>query len=167
MGILHVTAMHAATVNNLEKPNDLKIFPKVPGVRVKFSVDETVPPVRNAYYNVPAAFREAAKNRLAEMESQGIIEKVTTASNWISGMSAVAKGKDDFRLVVNMRGPNRAINREYFRLPLLEEMKVQLHGSKFFAKLDLSSAFYHLELHPESRDLTTFLTENGMCVLTM
>ncbi|XP_062705610.1 uncharacterized protein K02A2.6-like [Aedes albopictus] len=158
MGILHVNA----TVNHLDKLNDLTVFPKVPGVKVKFSVDETVPPVRNAYYNVPAAFREAAKNRLAEMESQGIIEKVTSASNWISGMSAVAKGKDDFRLVVNMRGPNRAINREYFRLPLLEEMKVQLHGSKFFAKLDLKNAFYHLELHPESRDLTTFLTENGM-----
>lgn len=157
MGILHVNAR----INSLEKANKLTIFPKVPGLRIKFSIDETVPPVRNAYYNVPAAFREAAKNRLAEMESQGIIEKVTTASNWISGMSAVAKGKDDFRLVVNMRGPNRAINREYFRLPLLEEMKMKLHGSKYFTKLDLSNAFYHIELHPESRDLTTFLTENG------
>lgn len=129
----------------------------MPGVLVKFSVDKNVPPVRNAYYNVPAAYRGAEKRRLEEMESRGIIEKVTTAPNWISGMSAVAKGKDDFRLVVNMRAPNRAINREYFRLPLIEEMKVRLHESAFFAKLDLSNAFYHLELHNESRDLTTFL----------
>ncbi|XP_062535403.1 uncharacterized protein K02A2.6-like [Armigeres subalbatus] len=61
-----------------------------------------------------------------------------------------------------MRAPNRAIKREYFRLPLLEEMKVKLHGAKFFSKLDLTNAFYHLELHEESRDMTTFLSENGM-----
>ncbi|XP_055522686.1 uncharacterized protein K02A2.6-like [Wyeomyia smithii] len=96
------------------------------------------------------------------MEERGIIERVTKAPDWISGMSAVAKGKGDFRLVVNMRAPNRAIKREYFRLPLLDEMKLKLHGAKFFSKLDLTNAFYHLELHEESKDLTTFLTEDGM-----
>lgn len=77
-------------------------------------------------------------------------------------MSAVAKRRNDFRLVVNMRGPNKAIKREYFRLPLLEEKKVKLHGATFFSKLDLSNAYYHLELSEESRDLITFLAENGM-----
>ncbi|XP_055522994.1 uncharacterized protein K02A2.6-like [Wyeomyia smithii] len=75
-------------------------------------------------------------------------------------MSAVAKGKGDFRLVVNMRAPNRAIKREYYRLPTLEEMKIKLHGAKFSSKLDLTNAYYHLELHEDSRDLTTFLTES-------
>lgn len=148
-------------VNNIESSVE-EIFPKMPGVKVKFSVDSSIAPIKNAYYNVPAAFREAARQRLSDMEKRGIIEKVTTAPSWISGMSAVAKGKSDFRLVVNMRAPNKAINREYFRLPLIEEMRVKLHGSKYFSKLDLSSAFYHLELSEESRDLTTFLTENGM-----
>lgn len=77
-------------------------------------------------------------------------------------MSAVPKGKNDFRLVVNMRAPNKAIKREYFRLPLIDEMKVKLHGAKYFTKLDLSDAFYHLELSEESRELTTFLSEAGM-----
>lgn len=149
-------------VNSLETSEQISKFPKVPGVRVKFSVDKTVPPTKNAYYNVPAAYRESARARLAEMESRGIIERVTTAPDWISGMSAVAKGKGDFRLVVNMRAPNRAIKREYYRLPLLDEMKVKLHGAKYFSKLDLTNAFYHLELHETSRDLTTFLSENGM-----
>lgn len=95
---------------------------------MKFSVDRSVPPIRNAYYNVPAAFRDSARARLQNMEAQGIVERVTTAPNWISSMSAVAKGKDNFRLVVNMRVPNRAIKREYFRLPLLDEMRIKLHG---------------------------------------
>lgn len=71
-------------------------------------------------------------------------------------------GKEDFRLVVNMRATNKAIKRQYFRLPLLDERKVKLHGAKYFSKLDLSNAYYHLELSSESRDLTTFLAEDGM-----
>lgn len=147
------------TVNNCEK---FAIFPKMPGVKIRFSVDKSILPVRNAYYNIPAAYRDGARRRLEEMESRGIIEKVTSAPQWISGMSAVPKGKDDFRLVVNMRAPNKAIKREYFRLPLIDEMRVKLHGAKFFSKFDLSDAFYHLELSTESRDLTTFLAESGM-----
>ncbi|XP_055590116.1 uncharacterized protein K02A2.6-like [Uranotaenia lowii] len=133
----------------------------MPGVKIKFSVDPKIPPVRNAYFNVPAALRDAARERLEGMEAQGIIERVTVAPEWISGMSAVPKGKSDFRLVVNMRAPNKAIKREYFRMPLIEEIKVKLHGSRYFTKLDLSNAFYHLELDKESRELTTFLSESG------
>lgn len=149
-------------VNNCEDSSFTEVFPKVPGIKVKFSVDKAVPPEKNAYYNVPAAYREGARQRLDEMEAKGIIERVRTAPDWISGMSAVPKGKNDFRLVVNMRSPNKAIKREYFRLPLLDEMKIRLNGSRFFTKLDLNNAFYHLELAKESRDLTTFLTETGM-----
>lgn len=55
-------------------------FPKMPGVKISFSVDRSVPPVRNAYYNIPAAYRDKARQRLEEMEQQGIIEKVTCGS---------------------------------------------------------------------------------------
>ncbi|XP_055591507.1 uncharacterized protein K02A2.6-like [Uranotaenia lowii] len=151
-----------ASVNICETLPEKDIFPKVPGVKVRFSIDRNIPPVRNAYYNVPAALRDGARQRLVDMEARGIIERVPKAPEWISGMSAVPKGKNDFRLVVNMRAPNTAIKREYYRLPLIDEMKVKLHGSKFFSKLDLSNAFYHLELDEESRELTTFLSEGGM-----
>ncbi|XP_062537773.1 uncharacterized protein K02A2.6-like [Armigeres subalbatus] len=150
------------SVNACEESEPQSPFPKMPGVKVRFCIDKTIPPVRNAYYNVPAAFREAARKRLQDMEAKDIIEKVSTAPEWISGMSAVAKGKGDFRLVVNMRAANKAIKREYFRLPPINEMKTKLHGARYFSKLDLSNAYYHLELEKGSRDLTTFLSEYGM-----
>lgn len=46
-----------AAVNICETTEDMTEFPKMPGVSVKFNVDTTVTPVRNAYYNVPAAYR--------------------------------------------------------------------------------------------------------------
>lgn len=96
------------------------------------------------------------------MESDGIIEKVTESPKWISGLSAVPKGKSDFRLVVNMKGPNKAIRRTYHRLPTIDDIRRKLTGAKFFTKLDLKSAFHHIKLGKESRKLTTFMGPKGM-----
>ena len=146
----------------LHKTDTDEIFPTIPDELVHFDIDHTVQPTKNAYFNVPAAFRQRARERLTEMSRQGIIEEVLEAPRWISGMSLVPKGKADFRLVVNMRGPNRAIKRAFHRLPTIDDMKVKLAGATLFTKLDIKSAFYHLELDEESRQLTTFQTETGM-----
>jgi hypothetical protein len=105
---------------------ETELFPKVPNEQVHFDVDESVVPTKNAYYSVPAAFRQRARDRLKLMEDQGIIETVSRAPRWISGMSLVPKGKEDFRLVVNMRGPNKAIRRAYHPLPTMDEMRARL-----------------------------------------
>ncbi|XP_062709251.1 uncharacterized protein LOC134288426 [Aedes albopictus] len=52
MGLLHI----GGKVNNCEQQNKAK-FPKMPGVKVKFSIDPSVPATKSAYYNVPAAYR--------------------------------------------------------------------------------------------------------------
>ena len=145
-----------------EEVKPLKPFPSVPGEVVEFDIDESVPPTQNAYYHVPAAFAQKARERLREMEEQEIIEKVTEAPEWISGMSAVPKGATDFRLVVNMRGPNKAIRRSYYRFPTIDEIRHKLHGSKYFSKIDITMAFFHLVIGEKSRKLTTFMTETGM-----
>lgn len=139
-----------------------KPFPVVPGRQVHFDIDASITPTRNAYYNVPAAYREPAQRRLNEMQAEGIIEEVVVAPRWISGMSLVPKGKTDFRLVVNMKGPNRAIKKPFYHLPTIDDMRVKLKGACVFSKLDLKNAFYHFELDEESRELTTFQTATGM-----
>lgn len=77
-------------------------------------------------------------------------------------MSAVAKGKNNFRLVVNMRGQNKAIRRPFHRLPTIDNMKVKLAGARYFTKLDIKSAYHHLMLDEESRKLTKFKAEIRM-----
>lgn len=137
-------------------------FPSIPNLLLEFDIDESVTPTKNAYVNIPAAYTEQAIERLNNMEAQNIIEKVTAAPTWISGMSAVPKGKSDFRLVINMIGPNRAIKRRYYKMPTLEEIKVKLYGSKIFTKLDLTNAFHHIKLGERSKGMTTFLSPKGM-----
>lgn len=137
-------------------------FPFIPDFIFDFDVDQSVTPSVRAYVNIPEAYKEPAVTRLRKMESQGIIERVTTAPRWISGLSAVPKGKDDFRLVVNMVGPNRAIRRRFYKMPTMESIRTKLHGAKWFTKLDLTSAFHHVKLGEASKELTTFLGPDGM-----
>lgn len=137
-------------------------FPSIPNYIFDFDIDVDVAPSVKAYVNIPEAYRERAIERLRKMEAQNIIEKVSSAPRWISGLSAVPKGKDDFRLVVNMVGPNRAIRRRFYKMPTLEFIRTKLAGAKYFTKLDLTSAFHHIKLGEKSKELTTFLGPDGM-----
>lgn len=148
-------------VNRIQE-NLPKEFPSIPNFVLDFDIDPEVPATKNAYVNIPTAYSAKALERLKRMEAEKIIERVTIAPRWISGMSAVPKGKDDFRLVINMVGPNHAIRRRYHKMPTLEDMRVKLHGAIFFTKLDITSAFYHVLLGRRSRELTTFLGPDGM-----
>lgn len=141
---------------------EVKEFPSVPGVEVDFEIDESIPPVRHVYVSIPAHYGKLALERLHAMEAAGVIERVKHAPRWISGLSAVPKGKSNFRLVVNMRGPNRAIMRQFHAMPRVEEIKVKLSGAEVFTKLDLTSAFHHVRLSHRSRELTTFMGPDGM-----
>jgi len=37
-----------------------------------------------------------------------------------------------------------------------------LHGAKYFSKLDFREGYHQLDLHPNSRDITTFATHKGL-----
>lgn len=114
-------------------------FPSIPNFVLDFDVDPTVKSSVRAYVNIPEAFRERAIARLRKMERQAIIEKVSTAPRWVSGLSAVPKGNADFRLVINMVGPIRAIRRRFYKMPTLDSIKARLDGARWFTKLDLTT----------------------------
>lgn len=77
-------------------------------------------------------------------------------------MVVVPKGTDDMRLCIDVRYPNQAIQREHYPLPIFDTFLNKLKGAVVFPKLDVSSAYYHVELHPESREVTTFMTSGGL-----
>ncbi|XP_055590487.1 uncharacterized protein K02A2.6-like [Uranotaenia lowii] len=91
-----------------------------------------------------------------------IIEPVEGAPEWISPMVVVPKDRNDIRLCINMKYPNQAIQRKHFPLPIIETFLNSLRGATVFSRLDISSAFHHVELHPESRNVTTFMTNKGL-----
>ena len=97
--------------------------------------------------------------KLVELD---IIEKVSGPSTWVSPVVVVPKATGDIHLCVDMRQANMAVKREWYPIPTIDEVLQDLNQSKFFSKLDLNSAYHQIELVPESRDITTFGTHDGL-----
>lgn len=59
---------------------------------------------------------------------------------------------------VDIRESNKAVVPDSHPRPLIEDLLSELHGSEMYSTLDLRSAYHQLELHTESRGLTTSIT---------
>ena len=61
-----------------------------------------------------------------------------------------------------MRMANTAVERERFPLPNIEETLEEMNGAKIYSKMDLKQGFHQIELDNESREITTFVTNDGI-----
>ena len=93
-------------------------------------------------------------------QEQDIIERVEGPATWLSPIHIV-KQPDKVRMVVDMSLANKAIKRDRRLLPTPEEVFCELDGARVFSKIDLNSAYHQIELHPDSRSITTFSTHIG------
>jgi len=145
--------------------NAIKIvneFPKIPNIKVKLIIDKSVEPKQRTYNCIPVAQEKRVAEMIDKMEEEGIIEEVKGYAEWISPLIVVPKGINDIRVCVDMRAPNQAIKRVILTLPTLEFILVKLIGCKLFSKVDIRSAYHHVELDEGSRYVTAFLTQKGV-----
>lgn len=137
-------------------------FPKIKDVLVKLSIDPTIKAVQQPVRRVPIAVETQVTDKLNEALQKDIIEKVDGPSDWISPIVIIFKPNGDIRICVDMRRANKAIRRENYPLPTFDSFLTKLRKASYFSRLDLVSAYHQLELHPESRPITTFITHKGM-----
>ncbi|KAK7925258.1 hypothetical protein WMY93_007568 [Mugilogobius chulae] len=101
------------------------------------------------------------EEELKRMESLGIIEEVKEATDWCAPMVPVIKKNKKPRICVDMKKLNKAVKRERFILPNLEDIAPKLSGATVFSTVDASSGFWQIPLDESSRKLTTFITPVG------
>ena len=133
-------------------------------VQIKLHIDGSVPPVANKHVRMPFRLRKKVEAELARLEEMDVIETVDGPTPWVSQVVVAAKPKnpDEIRLCVNMKPPNKAIQRTRHPIPTLDEIKQQVSGATVFSKLDLKAGYHQLELAKESRYITTFSTHLGL-----
>ncbi|KFD56677.1 hypothetical protein M513_02353 [Trichuris suis] len=100
----------------------------------------------------------AESSRIAK---RGIIERVD-ASEWISPIVVVQKKSGGIRLCDDLREPNKAVIADSFPLPHIDDVLLRFQGASLFCTLDLKATYHQLGLHEDSRDLTTFITHDGL-----
>ncbi len=165
LNIDKLTSKDAAVENILQKNS--KVFSglgKLKGEKIKLDIDKTQTPKAQPQRRVPYHIREKVKNAITELGKQDIIEKVpeNEATPWVFPIVAVPKKDGQVRICVDMRLANEAIRRVRHPIPTVSDISFALNGAKFFSKLDLSQAYHELELHEQSRYVTTFSTHVGL-----
>ena len=152
----------------MSKDSVIKKYPTVFGAGVglldgeyRIRIDPQASAVQHAPRRVPVAIREQLQATLEELTQQDIITPVTQPTPWISSLVVVPKKDGRLRLCLDPQDLNKAIKREHYPLPTIEEIATRLHGAKLFTILDVRHGFWHVSLDEQSSLLTTFNTPFG------
>ncbi len=124
-------------------------------------LNPTIKPVIQPLRRIPLALRDGVSAELKQLLDVGIIEPVD-ASPWVSNLVVAQKKSGALRVCVDLRAVNKAVIPDRFPLPTSEELTAQFHGSTVFSKLDLRQGYLQVPLHPNSRNLTAFVTHAGV-----
>ncbi|CAH8491041.1 unnamed protein product [Dicrocoelium dendriticum] len=125
------------------------------------SLNESARPVALPARKIPIALREKFLDELQRLISLGVIAKVDEPTDWVSQVAIITKKSGDLRVCIDPKPLNAALRREYFTLPTLDDVLPELSKARLFTKVDLASAFWHVQLDEESSYLTTFGTPFG------
>lgn len=155
MGILRI----GLDINQVENEEP---FPKIKNVQIIIAIDDKISPVSQPYRRIAIPLEEKVNNKIKELIDRDIIEEVHGSSRWVSPIVPVLKDNGEVRICVDMRRANKAILRENHPLPTMDKLLPKMKSAKFFTKLDIKDAFHQLELHPDSRFITTFITNKGL-----
>ena len=115
----------------------------LPG-KVHLQVDEMIHPTVLPTRRIPVAVRPKLKAELDRMTHLGVITKVEEPTP--SQLVVVTKKNGGVRVCIDPRELNKALLRERYTLPILEDTLHELGQSRMFTKADFSSSYCHVQL---------------------
>ena len=127
-------------------------------IKMDPDIRPTICPPRNP----SVALKDRIKEELDKMEAMQVIRKVDELTEWVNSMVVVEKPKTrKLRICLDPRALNKAIQREYYQLPTLEDISTRLSGARVFSRLDASHGYWQISLDSDSQLLTTFNSPFG------
>ena len=152
-------------------------------------VDKSVTLIAQPLSQTPFKMKKQIEDKIDELEKNGIIEKTSGPTPWVSNIVAVPKQNNTIRIAIDMRQANKAMGlkhscgtqtkqyhkncnwhatgqqgnlRERFPMPNIDETLQQMNGASMFSRLDLTEAFHQIEISEQSRYITTFVCHKGL-----
>lgn len=120
-------------------------------------------PVYIKNYRTPYMQKEEIRNQVHKLLENDLIEPST--SNYNSPIILVPKKSSDntkkWRMCIDYRKVNKKLVADKYPLPRIDDVLDGLGRAVFFSVIDLYNGFHQVPLHEESRDITSFSTDEG------
>ena len=122
-----------------------------------------VPFAIHAARAIPFAYREKVKEKLDQMEKDGIIKSMEEkASDWCHPMVVVGKKNGDVRICTDLTKLNKYVKRPVYPTKTPKEAVQNISTkARYFSVFDAKQGYWQMPLHEESQHLTAFLTPWG------
>ena len=113
---------------------------------------------------IPLPLQDRVKEKLETMVRQGILEPVQPVG--VTNASPVVwqrKKNGALRLCVDLKVHiNGKVMDDGYPIPDMETIFHNLHGASYFGKIDLSDAYYQIELDEDAKEICTINTSQGL-----
>ncbi|GKA99130.1 putative reverse transcriptase domain-containing protein [Tanacetum coccineum] len=144
----------------------LDVFPEdLPGIppkrQVEFRIDlipGATPIAKTPYRLAPSQMKELI-SQLQELLDKGFIPP--SSSPWGAPILFVKKKDGSMRMCIDYQELNNVTVKKVYPLPRIDDLFDQLHGARWFSKIDLRSGYHQLKVREEDIPKTDFRTRYG------
>ncbi|KAJ1699965.1 hypothetical protein LUZ63_008477 [Rhynchospora breviuscula] len=160
----HVTgAIHSKLKKVIEEYSS--VFEEPMGLPPKRGVDHNIPLLPEAQ---PINLRPYRYSYFQKLEIEKIIEELMkhsviqhSTSPYASPVLLVKKKDGGWRMCVDYRKLNNQTVKDKYPIPIIEDLLDELHGARYFSKIDLKSGYHQIRMNDADVYKTAFKTHEG------
>ena len=104
----------------------------------------------------PFSLKETLRGELDQLVKKGMLVPVDVPTDWISSMIVATRRNGKIRLCIDPKPLNKALKRNRYPVPLLDDLLTQQTNVKVFSVINAKIGFWNVQLDDESSMLTTF-----------
>jgi hypothetical protein len=129
------------------------------GMPFKIDTEPGTTPVNRPIYRLSPSELEELRRTLDDLLVKGFI--CMSNSSWGPPVLFAPKKDGGLRFCIDYRGLNKQMVKNAYPLPRADDLIDQLHGARFFPKIDLRSGYWQIPIDPSDVSKTAFRISYG------